>query len=1810
MPKKNKKPNKKKHFAQNIEIDNNNNIININESIDLTSFEDKFLNNCSENNHLNCAHNLNLLLENVLKSNKCKKLLSNDIMMKKIINHIEKKIYSIPFLINYIQFKKFCFENFPEISKITFKDNLSNLFNEVEENFNNLKKNYNELQNCINKNKNSKKNENFSIKNEEENKKFNKKENKKENKKANEKNEENEEKNEENEEKNEENEENEFENEEENEYEENDYKNESILITENDLKSNGIKEISPHKKKGKFSSFENYINTLFWLEYEDCYRSLKESINNIYNISKKSSELLKKYNSFEEFYNTTEFNYRDIYYYKECDIVNFEFTLNGLILTILFRGSSNSLNFKKRMKFGSLLIITDYYHSNYILCTVYENLYSKKINDENKKFYSIEEIISLYNLPEEPYYSIKVNVINLTPDVFIFILEKRNENNLQIYESRAYFESYIHTLKYLQKKEKDSFPFQKEIINSNFKNMKPNYLKNELYYKNNEKIILNKNLYPKSLIQFLDKSQLEAVKTCLNNKISIVQGPPGTGKTLTGAIVADILLKNVKTPILIVCHTNHALDQFIEHVMKVSKERKIGRIGGRCKNEEIQKFNLKGIFKRKKYKKIEEFLGQNGIGFLHLICDKNKNLPEKFIKDAYELIFNRVVDDFYKKINEFNLHLINEISLFKTWNGEINFDSFINDYYINRNLNENELKFFFDKKFYNFNYEEKKENKINNENKKNFDYNSSEDESEDYEYDFFDIEITNKKNKKKKQKNNEKNYYNFAHIPKIKEENDLNKLLEKNLWDYDIIQRKKILFYLRKKYEENYLKTFKNLRNLQFITEYKELIDKKQEDEFSGSNLKKYKIIGMTSTGCSKYNNILKDNIFEVVILEEAAEILESQLANILTQNTKHLIMIGDHKQLKPKPYNYEIASAYFFDISLFERLINNNIPFCSLKYQRRMKPKFADFVRLIYGDENYYDLPASEKCNNSIRGMVHDMYFIEHENPEEEAEDVTSRKNVYEAKYLIELCIYLIQQEYEPEKITILTFYIGQVLLIKSLIRNYNDNETNIKEFIKRVNVTTVDKYQGEENDIILLSLVRSNKNFKMGFLRIFNRVCVAFSRAIMGFYIIGNFKCLVQSEDELNINKKGKNIKKYSLNLWNKIINKAKEKKIIGSDLYLFCSKHNKKTTIKNYDDFVNLAINGGCNKDCDEEGHLECGHVCENKCHPSNHNSEFYKQFYKCFKQCGKICKNQHECKKKCYEKCGDCLEIINFKPKNCNHAEIKIKCYEIDNFKCEKPCNKKLKKCNHTCNLKCYEDCSKAICSTLIEKKLLCGHIEKQKCGIPICKCICQQKCNTKLKCGHICEGTCGNCLNGTLHIPCKKKCGKILLCQHICEQTCSQDCICLKKCEKMCPHTKCSKSCYEICIKCKETCANTCIHRSVCKKSCYEICENGRCNEKCPKKLKKCQHKCIGICGERCPTQCKKCDINDDCFKDYKNDENAIFYMLKCGHTFEVNFLDSFIDNYDKKRQNEDENKIVGMIKCPICNEILVCENRYQNVIKEKNNLIEMCKEKYMKNNICNEKDVNKVKKNILYTKKFIKENDLKIKCKISYDLCKFLIKKKNKINLITTFNLFSLIKTFLELEKFAFELEEKNENDKNKIDNLSLIEQKFLNNFNIIKEYFIELKQFNNHFFKNFTKKIKNLKLFQNKIENSNLNIDLNELEKTNFNIEIQNEIIINLYKPKEILKEINGTSWYQCDNGHVYAIGDCGNSSENSKCPECNELIEGNEYKLNKRNVYLGNNNNDDSSGDDNFNDEFNESSDDDDDDKKNNVSNNNNDV
>ena len=57
----------------------------------------------------------------------------------------------------------------------------------------------------------------------------------------------------------------------------------------------------------------------------------------------------------------------------------------------------------------------------------------------------------------------------------------------------------------------------------------------------------------------------------------------------------------------------------------------------------------------------------------------------------------------------------------------------------------------------------------------------------------------------------------------------------------------------------------------------------------------------MTTTGVAKYQHILHMVKPRIVIVEEAAEVLESHIVSALNAGTQHLIMIGDHKQLKAK---------------------------------------------------------------------------------------------------------------------------------------------------------------------------------------------------------------------------------------------------------------------------------------------------------------------------------------------------------------------------------------------------------------------------------------------------------------------------------------------------------------------------------------------------------------------------------------------------------------------------------------------------------------------------------------------------------------------------------------------------------------------------------------------------------------------------------------------------------------------------------------------------------------------------------------------
>ena len=262
---------------------------------------------------------------------------------------------------------------------------------------------------------------------------------------------------------------------------------------------------------------------------------------------------------------------------------------------------------------------------------------------------------------------------------------------------------------------------------------------------------------------------------------------------------------------------------------------------------------------------------------------------------------------------------------------------------------------------------------------------------------------------------------------------------------------------------------------------------------------------------------------------------------------------------------------------------------------------------------------------------------------------------------------------------------YSGQLFQLKQVMSNIAIPKA--KKFFEGVRVTVVDNFQGEENDIILLSLVRSDR---IGFLKIANRVCVALSRARKGFYIIGNATLLAHNSG-----------------LWRNIFADMQERGSMGRELRLSCQNHPKNTILASTaEDFEN-APEGGCSKPCEIK--LTCGHICEHPCHPLDLE---HKDQFACQKPCSEIlCKLGHRCHKICGQPCGTCMEKVK----------------------------KIIPECGHEQHVPCSQDPSTFQCVEMVLRKASsCGHINKVPCSKSPDDIVCKEPCGN-LQCGRPCVG---------------------------------------------------------------------------------------------------------------------------------------------------------------------------------------------------------------------------------------------------------------------------------------------------------------------------------------------------------------------------------------------------------------------------------------------------------------------------------------
>ena len=264
------------------------------------------------------------------------------------------------------------------------------------------------------------------------------------------------------------------------------------------------------------------------------------------------------------------------------------------------------------------------------------------------------------------------------------------------------------------------------------------------------------------------------------------------------------------------------------------------------------------------------------------------------------------------------------------------------------------------------------------------------------------------------------------------------------------------------------------------------------------------------TTNSSAGSDLLKDIIFDVVCIDEATQSTEPEALIPLVKGKKW-ILAGDHQQLPP---TVKAKEANDLRISLFERfqaeLPQDRIDILTIQY--RMHKEIMRF-----SNENFYhnqlkahptvanhslnDLPGFEPypyINPALKEVVgasKPVVFIPcEEGQESQLADSPSWFNLAEISLTKEVTDALLSSRLFPEDIGIISPYNQQVSRLKAALSDYN------------IEIKSIDGFQGREKEVVIISLVRSNKEGRIGFLGDYRRLNVALTRAKRKLIIIGN--------------------------------------------------------------------------------------------------------------------------------------------------------------------------------------------------------------------------------------------------------------------------------------------------------------------------------------------------------------------------------------------------------------------------------------------------------------------------------------------------------------------------------------------------------------------------------------------------------------------------------------------------------------------------------------------------------------------------------
>lgn len=326
--------------------------------------------------------------------------------------------------------------------------------------------------------------------------------------------------------------------------------------------------------------------------------------------------------------------------------------------------------------------------------------------------------------------------------------------------------------------------------------------------------------------------------------------------------------------------------------------------------------------------------------------------------------------------------------------------------------------------------------------------------------------------------------------------------------DLKSVRKKSEEYYnLALKYKRNFGQDEREQRRL-LIAESRKLKDEAKQliKYITDDIINRTRVIASTLVGAS--NHAIRHLNFKSVFIDEAAQGLEPATW-IPILKSQRVILAGDHCQLPPTVKSQKAAKEGL-DITLFEKAIKRNKADAMLKEQYRMNKKIMDFSNMFFYNN---ELIAHESVEN--HKIFIDDFPIEFVDTagcgffEQVDSETKSIQNKEEAELLKKhLTAYINELETsgifeDVYNIGIISPYKAQVNLLKAEL--FENSELSV-ECKSKLSVNTVDSFQGQEKDIIYISLARCNEKGEIGFLADTRRMNVAMTRARKKLVIIGD--------------------------------------------------------------------------------------------------------------------------------------------------------------------------------------------------------------------------------------------------------------------------------------------------------------------------------------------------------------------------------------------------------------------------------------------------------------------------------------------------------------------------------------------------------------------------------------------------------------------------------------------------------------------------------------------------------------------------------